>query len=134
MRPRRGYTLLECVIALGLMAVVVSVALQLLYASDVALGRERTASAGAGAMAAMLGDVAADARPSSSASADGVSLTVGGAKYSWDAGRRSTVRQSAGDLRAYPGVRAKFGVSGKMVTVEVAAGKAVARTSCYMRR
>jgi hypothetical protein len=125
---------MECVIALGIMAMVLSVALRLIYASDVALGRERTASSGAGAMAAMMADVAADARPASGASADGASLTVGGAKYSWDAGRKATVRQAAGDLRAYPGVRAKFGVSGRMVVVEAVAGKTVARTSCYMRR
>ena len=54
MRPRRGYALMECVIALGIMAMVLSVALRLIYASDVALGRERTASSGAGAMAAMM--------------------------------------------------------------------------------
>ncbi len=134
MRPRRGYALLECIIAIGIMAMVVSVALRLLFASDVALGREKTASGGAGAMAALMGDVAADARPSAGASADGASLSVGGAKYSWDARRKATVRQATGDLRVYPGVRAKFGVSGKMVTVEAAAGKTVARTSCYMRR
>jgi prepilin-type N-terminal cleavage/methylation domain-containing protein len=136
-RARHGFTLLELLVAMAVMAVVVSVALRLLFLSDAALGRERMRSAATGAVARFLQDVGADVRSATGASASGASLVLAGpsrVRYLWDASQGATIRRVAGDTRTYPGVRPRFARAGSLVVVDAPTASGVARTACYMRR
>lgn len=131
---RRGYTLLELIVSLALLAVVVSVASRLLFTSDRALEAESDRAVALGGQGEMLSDLGRDLRGAAGASGGGDALTVG--NVTWRSGEDGTVRSIAGrpdQDRSYPHVGARFTIEGRLVTVELTSEAGTARTAFYMR-
>jgi len=131
---RRGYTLIELIVSLALLATVVSVASRLLFTSDRALDAESERAVALGVQGEMLGDLGRDLRGGSAASGGGDTLSVGG--VTWRSSEEGTVRSIAGrpdQTRQYPHVRTQFEVGGSLVTVTITSPAGTARTAFYMR-
>ena len=124
MTGRSGNTLVELMTALAVLALVLTVALRLVFAVDRTLLPQGEAAGGTAACAALLQDVSEDLRAARSTSGGGDALTLRGAgetRYAWDAERGGTVRRGE-DNRLYQGVRAEFSREGSLVRVRLSAG------------
>lgn len=131
---KRGYTLIELIVSLALLAIVVSVASRLLFTSDRALEAESDRAVALGGQGELVSDLGRDLRGAAGASGGGGTLSVRGVTWRSDEG--GTVRSVAGqpDLdRTWPGIRARFTIEGRLVTVELTSGAGAARTAFYMR-
>ena len=121
---RSGNTLVELVTALAVLALVLTVALRLIFAVDRTLAPQGEAAGGTAACAALLQDVSQDLRAARATSGGGDALTLLGAgetSYAWDPDRGGTVRRGD-DNRFYSGVRAEFSPEGSLVRVRLTAG------------
>ena len=131
---RRGYTIIELLVSLALLAAVVTVSLRLLFTSDRALGAEGERAAAVGMQGELLSDLGRDLRGASAAAASGAVLRVGEISYrSADAG---VVRSAAGQPqldRSYPHLQARFARSGALVLVDVTSSAGRARTGFALR-
>ncbi|MFO8082351.1 MAG: prepilin-type N-terminal cleavage/methylation domain-containing protein [Armatimonadota bacterium] len=130
----RGYTLIELLVSLALLAVVVGVSSRLLFTTDRALGAESDRAVALGAQGELLSDLGRDLRGASVASGGGDSLTVG--SVTWRGSEAGTVRSIAGrpeQDRAYHHVRARFTISGSVVGVQLTSPAGEARTAFYLR-
>lgn len=136
---RHGSTLIEFMVAIAVLAVVVSVSLRLLYTSDRALQGEAARAASAGGVARLLADLGEDLREASSVSGGGEALAVRGTRglrYYWDDEQQATVRQGFSaqvEMRVYPGVRVEFKPGGSLVRVHISSGSIAVRTTYYLR-
>ncbi|MBD3291334.1 MAG: prepilin-type N-terminal cleavage/methylation domain-containing protein [Armatimonadia bacterium] len=131
---KRGYTLIELIVSLALLAVVVSVASRLLFTSDRALEAESERAVALGGQGEMLSDLGRDLRGAAGASGGGATLTVG--NVTWRSSEDGTVRSIAGrpdQDRSYPKVQARFTIEGRLVTVDLTSEAGTARTAFYMR-
>lgn len=136
---RRGYLLMEVLVSIALLAVVVAVSVRLIFTSDRALGAEGERAAAIGGAAELMSDLGRDLRGARGASGDGHALMISGAqsiRYSYSRERGGVVRQEGAraDLaREYPGLRARFTVSGELVIAEVSSSAGAIRTAFYLR-
>lgn len=133
-RRKRGYTLIELIVSLAILAGVVSVTSRLIFTSDRALGADSDRAVALGAQGELLSDLGRDLRGASSASGGGDALSVGGT--TWRSAADGTRRSVAGqpDLtRTWPGIRTRFTIGGRLVTVELQSAAGEARTALYLR-
>ncbi|MGC9318753.1 MAG: type II secretion system protein [Armatimonadota bacterium] len=129
---RRGYTIMELMVSLALLAVVTSVTGRLLFTSDRALGEQSRRAAAVGGQGDLLSDLGRDLRGASAASAGGASLTVGPVSYrSTEDGVTRSV--SGRDVQEYPNVQARFSRSGSLVIVALSSQAGEARTGVHLR-
>jgi prepilin-type N-terminal cleavage/methylation domain-containing protein len=131
---RRGYTLIELIVSLALLAVVVGVSGRLIFTSDRALDAESDRAVALGAQGEMLSDLGRDLRGAASASGGGGSLSVG--QITWRSSEDGTVRAIAGRPereQTYAGVRANFSISGSLVNVTLTSAAGKAQTAFYLR-
>ena len=136
---RRGSTLMEMVVSIGLLAVVALVSVRLMFMSDRALGAEGERIAAVGGAADLLADLGRDLRQASRVSGGGTGLLVAGAqpiRYQYSRGRGAVVRSAAGReglVSEYPGLRAHFTPQGRFVTVALTTSTGEVRTGFYLR-
>jgi len=136
---KRGHTLIEMIVAIAILAVVLPVSLRLLFTMDWALGAEAEKLERTGGQAQLLEDLGADIRGARTARAGRDGLRLRGPtnlRYYWDEQQQATVRETlgaAGETRIYPGVRAEFVRTGRMVRVHISAGETELRTAYYLR-
>ena len=129
---RRGSTLIELLVAMGALSVVMMATTRLLFMGDRAMGEATARAAQVGGAAELMADVGRDVRIAPSLSAAGGELTAGGVRYT--SGEAETVRIAGGrETDRYPGVTASFSAQGRMVTVDLKAGKAHLRTIHWRR-
>jgi prepilin-type N-terminal cleavage/methylation domain-containing protein len=137
---KRGYTLLELTVSMAILAVIVPVALRLMFTADRALGPGEAQATATGGQAQLLEDLARDTNSASSVSVKDGWLTVSSAGlrivYSWVPQQGATVRTvmtPGGETRAYPGVRASFAIQGRLVRAEVQGSAGGLKTAFAMR-
>jgi prepilin-type N-terminal cleavage/methylation domain-containing protein len=134
---RRGFTIIELLVAMALIAVASDACVRIIGASNRVFRPEAQRAAATGGQAALLLDLGADLRGARGLSGGGSSLTVSGfpeVTYAWDDSRQATVRRGpAADTRAYPGVRASFLPAGRLVRVTLTAGPSTV-TTAFCRR
>ena len=129
---RRGSTLIELVVAMGILSVIMLVSTRLLFASDRAMGAEVVRATQVGGAAELLADAGRDVRQARHLRATGGELIAERVRYSSD--EAGTARVSDGrETDRYPGVVASFNMRGRLVTVTVKTDKAQMRTSFYRR-
>ena len=129
---KRGSTLIELVVAMGVLGIVMLVATRLLFASDRAMGAEVVKATQVGGAAELLADVGRDVRPATNLRATGGELIASGARYA--SGEDETVRVSGGrETNRYPGVTASFSMEGRLLNVTVKTGNTQMRTTIYRR-
>ena len=131
---KRGYTLIELIVSLALLAGVVGVASRLLFTSDRALSAESDRAVALGGQGELLSDLGRDLRGASRASGGGDAVTVG--NVTWRSDEGGTVRSIAerpDQNRRYPHVSASFAIEGRLVTVELTSEAGTARTAFYLR-
>ena len=129
---RRGSTLTELAVAMGVLAVIMLVATRLLFASDRAMGAEVLKATQVGGAAELLADAGRDVRQATNLRAQAGKLIVGRARYVSD--EAGTVRSERGrETDRYPGVSASFSTQGRLVIVAVKTDNAQMGTSFYRR-
>ena len=129
---RRGSTLIELAVAMGVLGIVMLVATRLLFASDRAVGAEVVKATQVGGAAELLADVGRDVRQATNVRARAGQMVASGVTYtSVEAG----VVRVAGhrETDRYPGVAATFATQGRLVTVTVKTDNAQMGTSFYRR-
>ena len=132
-RARGGNTLIELMASLTIMAIVLSIFLRLIFATDRIFARQGESAGGTVALAMLLQDVSEDVRAGHAVSGGGEALTVGGTRYAYDSRRGGTVRSGA-DNRFYAGVRPEFTVAGPLVELRLQAGRQSVRTAVGVRQ
>jgi prepilin-type N-terminal cleavage/methylation domain-containing protein len=137
---RRGFSLMELVVAMAILAVITPLALRLLFTSDRALGTSEAQAQAAGGQAQLLEDLARDINKASSASVQDGWLTLSAAgqrvTYSWVPRSQATVRTviaPGGETRLYAGVQASFTLQGKLIAAQVQGTAEGLRTAFAMR-
>ena len=137
---RRGFTLMELIVSVAILAVITPLALRLLFTSDRALGTSEAQAQTAGGQAQLLEDLARDTNSATTASIRNGWLTLITAgqqvTYSWVPERRATVRTvaaQAGETRTYPGVQASFTFEGKLIAARVQGNSGSLQTAFAMR-
>lgn len=131
---KRGYTLIELIVSLAILAIVVSVASRLLFTSDRALGAESDRAIALGEQGELLSDLGRDLRGASAASGGDATLTV--ADVTWRSSEDGTIRSIAGRPemdQTYPHVRTQFRIEGPLVTVRLRSEAGTAETAFYLR-
>lgn len=129
---RRGVTLLELLVAMGVLSVIMVATTRLIFMGDRAMAEATARAVHVGGAAELMADVGRDVRVATGLSASGGELVAGGTRYISD--QSGTVRVAAGrQTDRYPGVSATFSVQGRMVTVDVKAGRARLRTMHWGR-
>jgi prepilin-type N-terminal cleavage/methylation domain-containing protein len=135
-RPRRGNTLIELLTSMTILALVLSIFLRLLFATDRIFTPQGESAGATTALASLLQDVSADVWAARAVSGGGEALTVSGpgaARYAYDSRRAGTVRRGA-DNRFYAGVRPQFSVTGSLVQMRLSAGRQSVTTAVEVRR
>lgn len=119
---RRGYTLLELVVAISILTVIFSITLRLVFFSDRALGGVEEKAADTAVAARLLQDVSRDARSASEVTVGPGYLRMtspaGAVIYRWSASTGATSRRGshgASDQREYPGASCSASVSARFV-------------------
>ncbi len=136
---KRGYALIELIIAAAILGGAMAVLLRMQFAIDSSVGAEVEHIAGVGAQAQLLADLGTDVRGARAVSGGGSSLTIRGARqirYAWDDVEEATLRTAAAgpdNMRVYPGVRANFRPRGAVVLVTLTANERTVGTAYYLR-
>lgn len=133
---RRGYTLVELLVSLAILATLGSITLRLMFVGDRALQTHTERAAASSAVLRLLHDISDDLRAASSAG-NGRSLVIqrpgGRVTYETLPGGAG-LRRTAGDVVAdYPGVKLEVGGGGRLRTVTVS-GKALTLSTTVCQR
>jgi len=129
---RRASTLIELLVAMGVLSVLMLTTTRLLFAGDRAMGAETVRATQTGGAAELLEDIGRDVRAARSVSAGRGGLTIGNVHYGSD--ESGSMRTSAGQQTdRYPGVAATFLAQGRMVTIVAKTDETQIRTSFYRR-
>ena len=129
---RRGSTLTELVVAMGVLAIIMLAATRLLFASDRAMGAEVVKATQVGGAAELLADVGRDVRASTKLRARAGQMVADGVTYtSMPAGVVRVADHRETDL--YPGIIATFAMQGRLLNVTVKTDNAQIRTTIYRR-
>jgi prepilin-type N-terminal cleavage/methylation domain-containing protein len=135
---RRGYTIIELLTTVAVLAVIAAVSLRLVFATDRALGGEQRKSTTHGSAAALLEDVSRDLRGATGASGGG-EVRISGAQsatYRWSEATGATTRVAPGaadDGKQYVGARVSVAAGGRYVRVTVTSGSLNLQTGVCMR-
>ena len=136
---KRGYALVELIIAAAILGAGMTVLLRMQFAIDSSVGAEVEHIAGVGVQAQLLADLGTDVRGARAVTGGGSTLTIGGTRqirYAWDDVQEATLRTAAAgldNLRVYPGVRANFRPRGAVVFVTLTANERTVGTAYYLR-
>lgn len=136
---KRGYALVELIIAAAILGAGMTVLLRMQFAIDSSVGAQVEHIAGVGAQAQLLSDLGTDVRGARAVTGGGSTLTIGGTRqirYAWDDVQEATLRTAAAGLdtlRVYPGVRANFRPRGAVVLVTLTANERTVGTAYYRR-
>jgi len=133
---RRGYTILELMVSLAILATFGSITLRLMFAGDRALQTHAEQAAATSAALRLLHDVSDDLRAASSAGSGGsivIQRPEGRVTYTPLPGGAG-LRRHAGDvIEDYPGVRLAVSGGGRLRTVTVI-GKTLTLSSVVCSR
>jgi prepilin-type N-terminal cleavage/methylation domain-containing protein len=129
---RRGFTIIELLTSITVLAAILGVALPLFFMGDKALGLTSTALSRQATAAHLLGDLSRDARTAGAATSDG-GATLGEAVYRYDAATDTTLRQAPSGLTTYAHVRFTLSSDGRLTRISVR-GHNVELTTLVLRR
>jgi prepilin-type N-terminal cleavage/methylation domain-containing protein len=129
---RRGYTLLELLTSISVLAVILGVMLPLIFMGDRALTRSDAAVDRDATAVHLLGDISRDLRGASAVSIGSDALRLDGVTYRYLAAEDRTLRQDALSYTAYPGAR--FAVAGGRLMTITIHGRTGALSARLLRR